>query len=275
MGNQHSSDGDIRHARPFARGGGALGLSKSELDKRCQPSGLYESCQWDDRTIRKLIGDGRLAARLKGGEDRDEKRNQECPICFLTYSEVNVTKCCQANICTECFLQVRPQREKQACCPFCNNEKLSIAIAEQLSADQVQEREKEEQLVVEARIRALSNDGNKKAGSPTGDFGDRLQKDERVARMRARSESIHSEENNPNADNTTIQSLAMTPEERRSLEDEMKAQLSHPLARRMEQEAAEKGSERELDEHNAKLQHLKATFKKIKKGETKVKKEAK
>ena len=201
---------------------------------------LYESCQWDDRTIRKLIGDGRLAARLKGGEDRDEKRNQECPICFLTYSEVNVTKCCQANICTECFLQVRPQREKQACCPFCNNEKLSIAIAEQLSADQVQEREKEEQLVVEARIRALSNDGNKKAGSPTGDFGDRLQKDERVARMRARSESIHSEENNPNVDNTTIQSLAMTPEERRSLEDEMKAQLSHPLARRMEQEAAER-----------------------------------
>ena len=39
MGNQHSNDGDIRHARPFARGGGALGLSKSELDKRCQPSG--------------------------------------------------------------------------------------------------------------------------------------------------------------------------------------------------------------------------------------------
>ena len=43
MGNQHSSSSttaeiSARPSRPF-RSGGALGLSKAELDKRCQPSG--------------------------------------------------------------------------------------------------------------------------------------------------------------------------------------------------------------------------------------------
>lgn len=42
MGNQHSASPspiDLERLRPFSRSGGALGLSRSELDKRCQPSG--------------------------------------------------------------------------------------------------------------------------------------------------------------------------------------------------------------------------------------------
>lgn len=31
----------------------------------------------------------------------------ECPICFLSYPALNRTKCCQKEVCTECFLQAR------------------------------------------------------------------------------------------------------------------------------------------------------------------------
>lgn len=37
MGNQSSSEGG--HSRSFGRSGNSLGLSRSELEKRCKPSG--------------------------------------------------------------------------------------------------------------------------------------------------------------------------------------------------------------------------------------------
>ena len=77
---------------PF-RGTGSLGLTKAELDLACQPSGLYPSCEWDAKQIRRLIGDGRLAPRLKGSDSRCTKSDRECPICFMLYSQSNVTKC--------------------------------------------------------------------------------------------------------------------------------------------------------------------------------------
>jgi hypothetical protein len=62
--------------------------------------------------------------------------------------------------------------------------------------------------------------------------------------LRARSESMASstEENahTPLSDDNIIKSLAMTPEERRRLEDEMRAQHSHPVALRLEAEAQER-----------------------------------
>lgn len=39
MGNQHSSSTEGERGRAFARHVGSLGLSRNELDKRCQPSG--------------------------------------------------------------------------------------------------------------------------------------------------------------------------------------------------------------------------------------------
>ncbi|MBW0543583.1 hypothetical protein O181_083298 [Austropuccinia psidii MF-1] len=51
----------------------------------------------------------------------------ECPICFLYYpSNINLSRCCQQPICTECFVHIKrndptPQELKSdpACCPYC------------------------------------------------------------------------------------------------------------------------------------------------------------
>jgi hypothetical protein len=237
---------------------------------------LYDTCQWDDKAIRKLIGEGRIAPRLKGGEYRTNDSEQECPICFLYYSEVNITKCCNASICTECFLQVRPQKEKQSTCPFCNCSKLQVSVARKPTEADIQARNKEEQTVIEARIRGanncngLQNDSKgtclsddttpvkKKSPaavapdspSPSG-FGSQLEKDERFQILKKRSESFASNEGNrtPQADNEIIKSIAMTPEERRRLEAEMRAQLSHPLTLQVEAEAQERILQNEQTYH--------------------------
>ena len=214
---------------------------------------LYSNCEWDERAIRKLVGDGKLASRSKGGDCANDELNQECPICFLYYSEVNTTKCCNASICTECFLQVRPQKEKLSCCPFCNSPELGVSVAKQLTVEEIREKEVEEQRVMEAVIksREIAAESNKENGGTSNensDFGSTLAKDSRVAEMRARSESITSSGSDHNqTDDNIIRSLSMTPEERRRLEDEMKAQLVHPVALR-EQAMAE---EQRLDHDRA------------------------
>jgi hypothetical protein len=215
---------------------------------------LYNSCPWEDRAIRKLIADGKIAARLKGAEYRSTNCQQECPICFLYYDEVNITKCCNANLCSECFLQVRPQKEKQPCCPFCNAVKFTVSIAPKLSESEIDARQKEEQTVIEARIRAEQNHDDspkqlhkKKAAvapdSSGNRFGSELEKDERFQLLKKRTESFTSSEEGlrtPQKDAETIKSFAMTPEERRRLEEEMRAQHAHPLALRVEAEAYER-----------------------------------
>ena len=136
---------------------GSLKLSRAELDRRSQPSGLYPTTPWEPRAIRRLIGDGKLAARLKGTDGRVDPADQECPICFLHYGQVNLTKCCAATVCTECYLQVRPQKDKHNTshpCPFCNAPKLSVKVAKTMTGGQVRQRETEEQLVIEAQIEA-------------------------------------------------------------------------------------------------------------------------
>lgn len=215
----------------------------------CLVKRLYNNCQWDDKAIRKLVGDGKLAARSKGAEVETKDINQECPICFLYYAETNVTKCCSANLCTECYLQVRPQKEKHSTCPFCNSTKLAVSVANKLSDSQIQERQKEEQRAIEATIRSRSNSTSEKykenhnSDAESG-FGTSLAQDSRVALMRARSESFASSgsggDHNIRDDDRLIKSLAMTPEERRRLEEEMKAQLSHPAFLRVEAEAQER-----------------------------------
>jgi hypothetical protein len=244
---------------------------------------LYDSCQWEEKAIRKLIGDGRIAARLRGGEDRNNESERECPICFLQYSQINVTKCCHATICTECYLQVRPQKEKHSTCPFCNNGRLQVTIAKQMGAEQIQERETEEQRVIEARIRARNPDASSGGGGGGGSdsnsssaktaamkipsttagtaaaastdsdsnaFGSSLERNSMVALMRKRSESF-AEDGTTNADSIPVECLAATPEERRRLENEMKAQHSHPLALRVQAEAAERQLENERAYHRA------------------------
>ena len=119
---------------------------------------LYSTCSWEDRAIRKLIGNGKLAGRQKGLENRNCMSYEECPICFLYYNKLNITDCCKAFMCSECYLQVRPQNvsnqnsevtEDVGACPFCNTPKFTIKIAT-LTSEAAVRREEEEKKAIEA-----------------------------------------------------------------------------------------------------------------------------
>lgn len=223
---------------------------------------LYPTCSWEDKAVRKLIGDGKIAARLRGTENRASPTDRECPICFLQYPQVNVTKCCSAHLCTECYLQVRPQKAKSPSCPFCNHTKFSVGVAQTMNAEAMLAREENEQRVIEAKIRDrtaqknnsdnYNSNNNSKNGMPGSDtggsehgsasgFGSSLEQHERIASLRARSSSISEHDNIDSIPEDVLKaSFAMTPEERRQLEDEMRAQHSHPLSLRLQAEAEER-----------------------------------
>ncbi|KAL7488066.1 hypothetical protein ACHAW6_013662 [Cyclotella cf. meneghiniana] len=253
---------------PFRSGTGSLGLTKAELDARCQPSGLYPTCEWDPKAIRRLIGDGKLAARLKGSDSRATKSDRECPICFMYYSENNVTRCCEATICTECFLQIKPQRDKYTTCPFCNNPKMGVSVQKVMDEDAIAKREEDEQRVIEAIIRNRVAQVSGEAPSPRPlsqssslmneasdreqSFGSSLEQYNR-SRTFSNSSSALSEGSasdpggnigsttpkRPVNDEDALVFLAMSPDARLELEREMRAQLSHETHQRMVHEAEE------------------------------------
>ena len=53
-----------------------------ELEKYTKPTGIYDSCNWDERVVRKLILERKLAPMFPGLDAQAGKR-EECPICFL------------------------------------------------------------------------------------------------------------------------------------------------------------------------------------------------
>lgn len=226
-----------------------------------------------------MIGDGKLAARLRGSDDRNSCSDRECPICFLSYAEINVTKCCNASICTECYLQVKPQRQQAKPngkpqlnhCPFCNASRLNVTVAGKLDSCAVEQRFNEEQQMEADRIRSRNGmsgglgakpeqpeaNPNGLAATPSSPtpksgFGSSLEQNDRVALMRARSNSAaseHSASHHPSssAASADMSHLAMTPEDRQSLEDEMRAQHHHPLAVRLEREETERRTRNEME----------------------------
>jgi hypothetical protein len=237
-----------------------------------QKFSLYASCHWDEKAIRRLIGDGKLAARLKGLDDAADLTYRECPICFFNYSEINVTKCCHALICTECYLQVKPQKPNcknkqgkiQHHCPFCNASRLNVGVAAPEKDEAVtgslpeQTRSPDQQKIQHDHD---SSDGRVTPPPPTeqsppkptssphsSGFGSHLEKNARVAMMRARSSSMsESQSSTLQSPVQEISNLAMTPEERRALESEVRAQHNHPLAIRLEQEEAERRMRNEYE----------------------------
>jgi hypothetical protein len=213
---------------------------------------------------------------------------------------MNTTTCCHANICTECYLQVRPQKivntnnsnrgggkkPSPIPCPFCNNtdhhKAFQIQVVKLTSQDLVQQQQEQQRLAHEQRMKAdqqldhpstppipssldSSNHNNNDNSNTEDTFGSFLAQDERVALFRKRSESIAS--SNGGGNNATssdgvgdfsaiqqqqqqevqiIQSIAMTPEERKQLEQEMKNQQLHPLALQVEMEAQQR---RTMNDH--------------------------
>ncbi|KAG9415977.1 SNF1-interacting protein [Aphanomyces cochlioides] len=117
----------------------SFGKSKSpmfEAERFTRPTGLYKSCLWEHKVVRKLIAERKIAPRYPGS-DTPGLDSYECPICFMYYpSTLNQTKCCKQAICTECYLQTKPPsktvwyvnskemfgRNCVCSCPFCNTD---------------------------------------------------------------------------------------------------------------------------------------------------------
>ena len=94
------------------------------------PGTLYKSRPWANhsKTVVHLIIKGKLAP-LEDGVDTEQPKSktEECPICFLFYTEVNITLCCKKFICSECYLQLCPDLgETHRTCPFCNSPRFLV-----------------------------------------------------------------------------------------------------------------------------------------------------
>jgi hypothetical protein len=117
---------------------------------------------------------------------------------------------------------------------------MSIVIAKKLDVDEMKRRDEEEQNFIEARIKAKLSDEKEtssQAPTPSSSFGSNLEQEMR-SRTRSMSSDIHEE----------MGIVAMSPEERRALEEEMRSQSFHPLLRQMTSEA-EQERERHESEH--------------------------
>mmetsp|Transcript_5259 Transcript_5259/g.11696 ORF Transcript_5259/g.11696 Transcript_5259/m.11696 type:complete len:156 (-) Transcript_5259:19-486(-) len=101
--------------------------SEEEGSKFTKPTGLYSTCDWDEKVVKKLIVKKRLAPRYPGKSEDDLGEGlEECPICMLFYPSVNRTRCCKKPVCTECFLQFKSEGGKPPSCPFCNEPSLAV-----------------------------------------------------------------------------------------------------------------------------------------------------
>mmetsp|Transcript_38666 Transcript_38666/g.53887 ORF Transcript_38666/g.53887 Transcript_38666/m.53887 type:complete len:275 (-) Transcript_38666:66-890(-) len=147
-------------------------ISKKGLESRhCTPVGLYDSCSWDHKSLKKLIVEKKLAPIFTGNADFQDDSTEECPICMLYYPFLNVSNCCKKNICTECFLQIRkppnlaPSND-EICCPFCMTSNYNITFLGRRSEEQLK-REREE----ETRISRLERQATARRPSefPTQD----------------------------------------------------------------------------------------------------------
>jgi Ubiquitin interaction motif len=137
-------------------------------------------------------------------------------------------------MCTECFLQVRPQKEKACVCPFCNNPKLYVSAAKKLDSGQLHERQAEEQRAIELQIQA-QNIHN------TEQFGATL---EHRIRSQSNGCAASSNEGDPMV---LLRQLSMSETDRQAIEREMRAQHTHPLALQMQAEAEERRSRNERE----------------------------
>lgn len=245
---------------------------------------LYRSCNWDEKAIRRLIGDGKLASRQQYTDEMQvvgqQQEQHECPICFFSYRQMNVTKCCQADICTECYLQLQPYQKQsrnpnnnekpvinvktqQNSCPFCNTAKLQVSVVP-LKAPQLTEQEQQPEQAVTTPVKVAPTDQDEQQPemnpnnttvtptTPKTGFGSSLEQDAHVAMMRARSCSIASEHSHSSStpsikeQQDIVSTIAATPEDRQHLEDEMRAQHLHPLALKIQQEENDRRLKNEL-----------------------------
>jgi hypothetical protein len=244
-----------------------------------------------------MIGDGKLASRQQWDADKYgvelDAEHHECPICFFSYPQMNTTKCCQANICTECYLQLQPYQKpnshgnqnkplvmnaktQQNSCPFCNTAKLLVTVGpmKQVQSELDEQNPQPPEQPMSLSSSSSSSIKDTSAGEPpesslpthpttstTTGFGSSLEQNSRVAMMRARSCSIASEHSHSSSTTASVKEqqdmvsqLAMTVQERQQIEEEMRAQHLHPLALKIEQEEMERRLKNQLQYYSQQQQ---------------------
>uniref|UniRef100_A0A7I4A0P6 RING-type domain-containing protein n=1 Tax=Physcomitrium patens TaxID=3218 RepID=A0A7I4A0P6_PHYPA len=124
------------------------------IDERyTRPQGLYPHRDVDQRKLRRLILESKLAPCFPG-EEESATDLEECPICFLHYPSLNRSKCCTKGICTECFLQMKsPHTARPTQCPFCKTPQYAVEYRGAKTLEEKGMEQAEEQKVIEAKIR--------------------------------------------------------------------------------------------------------------------------
>lgn len=116
--------------------------------------------------------------------------------------------------------------EKNSLCPFCNTPNYTVSIAKKTPVKTIKEDDEDDNNGEQAPT-PLENEKCKPSNDiKEGEFGSRL--------LRVRSESLTSSELSEDS------CITMSPEERKKIEEQMKEQYNHPLARRIEMEAEER-----------------------------------
>ncbi|KAG0631339.1 hypothetical protein M758_1G245600 [Ceratodon purpureus] len=126
----------------------------STVDERyTRPQGLYPQRDVDQKKLRRLILDSKLAPCFPG-EDETSADFEECPICFLYYPSLNRSKCCSKGVCTECFLQMKsPRAARSTQCPFCKSHNYAVEYRGSKTLEEKGIEAAEEQKFIEAKIR--------------------------------------------------------------------------------------------------------------------------
>ncbi|XP_042390570.1 E3 ubiquitin-protein ligase GW2-like isoform X1 [Zingiber officinale] len=134
--------------------GNKIGRKRQVVDEQyTRPQGLYQHRGIDQKKLRKLILESKLAPCYPGC-DEYALDLEECPICFWYYPSLNRSRCCMKEICTECFLQMKPPNvTRPTLCPFCKTSNYAVEYHGMKTKEEKGMEEVEEQKVIEAKIR--------------------------------------------------------------------------------------------------------------------------
>ena len=86
---------------------------------------------WSPFRLKGHVSRGEIAAHVEGSEEPSDKRDTECMICYLFFetSELNVTTCCKHLLCTDCFMQMKPEGYNQKIpCPYCTRDVYGVRV---------------------------------------------------------------------------------------------------------------------------------------------------
>lgn len=86
---------------------------------------LYAHYRWPKTQIVNLIENG-IISPMYPPSDSPEGDKVFCSICYCYYPKVNITGCCNHQICSECLAAIIEPPPAHRVCPFCKKEDFKI-----------------------------------------------------------------------------------------------------------------------------------------------------